>query len=165
MSLFLRPLFVLPGGHVDSKNGTSFVHGFRFIQGNVEAYLIEDGIHGQLKQNEKKMDIHEKCISFQKRIVISKNSCLYFQFLNWLNIYLQGFLWSREVSGFLVTILKTSTGNNVIYKCCKEHVSKCSYSKQLLLETRSTYSSIFFATVNNFTAGVLNAGALFGNVS
>lgn len=82
MSLFLRPLFVLPGGHVDSKNGTSFVQRFRFIQGNVEAYLIEDGIHGQLKQNEKKMDIHEKCISFQKRIVISKNSCLYFQFLN-----------------------------------------------------------------------------------
>ena len=67
MSLFLRPRFVLPGGQVDSKNGTSFVHGVRFIQGNVEAYLTEDGIHGQLKQNEKKTDIHEKCISFQKK--------------------------------------------------------------------------------------------------
>ena len=50
MSLFLRPRFVLPGGQVDSKNGTSFVHGVRFIQGNVEAYLTEDGTHGQLKQ-------------------------------------------------------------------------------------------------------------------
>lgn len=50
MSLFLSPLFVLPGGQVDSKNGASFVHGVRFIQGNVEAYLIEDGIQGQLKQ-------------------------------------------------------------------------------------------------------------------
>lgn len=49
MSLFSRPLFVLPGGQVDST-ARHFVHGVRFIQGNVEAYLIEDGIHGQLKQ-------------------------------------------------------------------------------------------------------------------
>ena len=40
---------MLPGGQVDST-ARHFVHGVRFIQGNVEAYLIEDGIHGQLKQ-------------------------------------------------------------------------------------------------------------------
>ena len=127
MSLFLSPLFVLPGGpgwfqkwHVICPWGSVYIRKYGGI--------LHWGWHTRTIETETRRKwIFMKNVFPSKKdwIVISKNSCLYFQFLNWLNIYLQGCLWSREVSGFLVTILKTSTGNNVIYKCCKEHVSKC----------------------------------------